>query len=103
MPGQKAFDGIRSEELPVLRDSLPQGIDQHRTQRAAEPFMRRNVKTRLLAGQDGGWELVFTQFAQNKFLLRSANLQVRGQLCRELHDAMIEERREGTRGVISTY
>ncbi len=55
--------------------------------------MRRNVKTRLLAGQDGGWELVFTQFAQNKFLLRSANLQVRGQLCRELHDAMIEERR----------
>ena len=54
--------------------------------------MRRNVKPRFLAGQNGGWELVFTQFTQNKFLLRSANLQVRGQLCGELHDAMIEKR-----------
>jgi len=55
--------------------------------------MRRNVKPRFLAGLDGGWELVFAQFAQDKLLLRSANLQVRWQLCRELHDAMIEERR----------
>ena len=55
--------------------------------------MCRNVKTRLLAGQNGSRELVFTQFTQNKFLLRSTNLQVRGQLCGELHDAMIEERR----------
>ena len=55
--------------------------------------MCRNVKPRLLAGQDGGWELVFAQFTQDEFLLRSTNLQVRGQLCGELHDAMIEERR----------
>src|SRR5882762_11869383 len=54
--------------------------------------MCRNVKTRLLAGQDGSWEFVFTQFTQNKFLLRPTNLQVRGQLCGELHDAMIEKR-----------
>ena len=54
--------------------------------------MCRNVKTRLLAGQNGSWELVFAQFTQNKFLLRSTNLQVCGQLCGELHDAMIEKR-----------
>src|SRR5882762_5242538 len=53
--------------------------------------MCRNVKPRLLAGQDGGWELVFAQFTQDEFLLRSTNLQVRGQLGCELHDAMIEE------------
>src|SRR5882762_11789370 len=91
MPGQKAFNGSPSKELPVFRDSFPQGFDQHRPQRAAEPFMCRNVKPRLLAGQDGGWELVFAQFTQDEFLLRSTNLQVRGQLGCELHDAMIEE------------
>ena len=55
--------------------------------------MRRNVKPRLLAGLNGGWELVFAQFTQDEFLLRATNLQMRGQLCREFHDAMIEERR----------
>ena len=55
--------------------------------------MRRNVKPSLLAGLDRGGELIFAHLTQNKFLLRSANLQVRGQLCCELHDAMIEERR----------
>jgi len=50
-------------------------------------------QTRLLAGLNGGWELVFAQFTQDEFLLRATNLQMRGQLCREFHDAMIEERR----------
>src|SRR5260370_23698262 len=91
MPGQKVFDGVLSKELAVFRDSFPQGIDEHRTQRAAEPFMRGNIKTRFLAFLDGGWELVFAHFTQNEFLLRSANLQVRRQLSGKLHDAMIEE------------
>ncbi len=55
--------------------------------------MRRDVKPCLLASQDRSWEFVFAQFTQDEFLLRSTNLQVRGQLCGELHDAMIEERR----------
>jgi hypothetical protein len=65
VPGQKVFYGALPKELAVFRRSFAQGFNQHRTQWAAEPFVRWNVKTGFLAGLDGGGELVFAHFAQD--------------------------------------
>ena len=91
MPGQEILDGALTEELAIFRDSFAQRFDQHRTQRPAEPFVRGNVKTRFLAGLNGGRQLILAHFAQNQFLLRAAYLQVRRQFGGKLHDAVIEE------------
>ena len=76
--GQKVFYGVLSKELPVFRDSFTQGINQHRAERPAEPFVRGNVKPCFLAGLDRGRELVLAHFTQDEFLLRTAYLQVCG-------------------------
>ena len=55
--------------------------------------MSRNVESRFFPGLDGCGELVFSHFAQNQFLLSSANLEVRRQFRRKLDDPVIEKRR----------
>jgi len=67
--GQEVFDGALPEKLAIVRHPFSQGIDQHRAQRPAKPFVSGNVKPGFLPGLNGGWQLVFTHFTQNKLLL----------------------------------
>ena len=74
MEPKESFDNIRTKNVAVLPRPIMQSIRQKRKQRAAQPFMRRNIEAGFGALQDGLRQLVFHQFLQDHFLLSATNL-----------------------------
>jgi len=103
MPVQKALDDLAVKEFPVFREALPQGIDEHASQWAAQPFMGGNVKPRLLPLQDGSGQFVLPQFFQYEFLFGATDFQPRGQLGGKFHNSVIEKRGANFDGVCHAH
>ena len=91
MSFQEAIDDVTIEEFPICRETLLQGIDEHSSQWAAQPFMSGNVKAGFFALQDGSRKLVFPQFTQHQLLLSAVDFQSGRELRSEFHDAVIEK------------
>src|SRR5258705_8157119 len=89
---EKSVDDFGLEQFAALGGAVAERIRQQSTERPAEPVVRGNIETDFLALQDGRRELVFHQFLEKHFLLRTANLQRGGGVWGKLHKAMIEKK-----------
>src|SRR5882757_4665529 len=96
---EKSVDDFGLEQFAALGGAVAERIRQQSTERPAEPVVRGNIETDFLALQDGRRELVFHQFLEKHFLLRTADLQRGGEFGGKLDKAMIEKRRTHFDGV----
>src|SRR6267378_1523154 len=96
---EKSVDDFGVEQFAALGGAVAERIRQQSTERPADPVVRGNIETDFLALQDGRRELVFHQFLEKHFLLRTADLQRGGEFGGKLDKAMIEKRRTHFDGV----
>src|SRR5260221_8628262 len=89
---EKSVDDFGLEQFAALGGAVAERIRQQSTERPAEPVVRGNIETDFLALQDGRRELVFHQFLEKHFLLRTADLQRGGGVCGKNEKAMNKEK-----------
>src|SRR5258708_17455524 len=90
---EKSVDDFGVEQFVALGGAVAERIRQQSTERPAEPVVRGNIETNFLALQDGRRELVFHQFLEKHFLLRTANLQRGGGVWGQNDKAMKRKKR----------
>ena len=94
---------VGPENFTTLSSAEVQSIDQQRTKRAPQPFVRGDVETDLLALQNLWRQLVIHQFLEYEFLPGTADLEGSRQLGGKLNKAVIEKRRPHLDGVGHTH
>src|SRR5258705_6125779 len=99
---EKSVDDFGLEQFAALGGAVAERIRQQSTERPAEPVVRGNIETDFLALQDGRRELVFHQFLEKHFLLRTADLQRGGGVCGEPLQAKGQEKPDHLRRVMPT-
>src|SRR5258708_33419080 len=91
---EKSVDDFGVEQFVALGGAVAERIRQQSTERPAEPVVRGNIETNFLALQDGRRELVFHQFLEKHFLLRTADLQRGGGVWGQITQGMNGEKAE---------
>ena len=83
----------------MIGKSGVQGINDKRSKRTTEPFVRWDVETNFLSPQDGLRQLVAHESLQQELLLRTSNFERCRQGGGEFDDTVIQERRPQLDGV----
>src|ERR1700738_4652054 len=94
---------LRVKECGMLRGTHLQSVHQKLAQRTAKPIVCGNVEADFFAREDGEWQLVAHELAQNEFLLRASNLESGRQGRSKFHDAGIEKRRKHLQGMAHAH
>src|SRR5260370_23758015 len=92
MAQEESVDDFGAEQFAALGGAVAERIRQQSTERPAEPVVRGNIETDFLALQDGRRELVFHQFLEKHFLLRTADLQRCGESSGEDRNTMSDKK-----------
>ena len=103
VPFQEALDGLAMEKVAVFRESLPQRVNKHCPQWAAQPLMSGNVEAGFLPLNNRSGQFVLPQFTEYELLLCTSDFQPGRELRGKFHDSVVEKWRAHFHGVRHTH